>query len=86
MRPHPIIGSGLTGFQKVNGWNFAENGGSEPARVLLREGSGGDIVADIRLAVGESAGESYAEALDLSGESLYVDVVAGEIRGAVYGQ
>lgn len=86
MRPHAVTASGATQITKVNGWQFTENAGTPAAaRVLLREGSGGTIVADIRLAASESVGETYPEPLELM-SGCYVEVSSGSVRGAVYGQ
>lgn len=85
MKAQPINASADVAFTDVLGWQFTEQSGA-PAQVLLRETDDmGPIVADIKLAPGESAGETYPEALELVG-GVFVDVEVGNIRGAVYGR
>jgi hypothetical protein len=86
VRAQPVAASADVSFTDVLGWQFTEQTGLAGAQVLLRETDAtGPIVADIKLAAGESAGEQYNEALELAG-GLFVDVELGAIRGAVYGR
>jgi hypothetical protein len=86
MRAQPVAASADVAFTDVLGWQFTEQTGLAAAQVLLREtDANGPIVADIKLAAGESAGEAFTEALELAG-GLFVDVELGAIRGAVYGR
>lgn len=87
----PVTGSGLVTdssgltMHMLLGMQFTENAVSAaPARVLLRNGNGGDIYIDIRLLAGQSMEESY----DLSNyyrftTGIYVDVAEGTVRGSV---
>lgn len=86
-----VTASGDTGLQVITGWQFTENGApGGAARVLLREGVGGPIFADIRLVAGESAGDNYDYPIVLSqtntGAKCYAEVATGTVRGAVYGR
>lgn len=78
--------SAQTGVGTLWGWNFSETAGTPAAaRVLLRDGSdSGAILADIRL--GEAATSTVALPIAINVPSnVYVDVDAGEVRGALYG-
>lgn len=81
-----VTGTADTGIRTVRGYQFAENGvdpGAE-ARIVLRDGNGGAVIGDVRLAAKESIGFLFPKALTL-GSTLYVEVSAGAVRGAVYG-
>lgn len=87
MRATPITGTTTVTGKTVWGWQFAENAGTAAAaRVLLRDGgSSGTIVLDIRLAGGQSAGDSWQSTpLLLVNSTLYVEVNAGTVRGSVF--
>lgn len=67
----------------ITGWNFAETAGGT-AEVTIRDGgASGIIIVDIKLAAGQSVGESYHDPVVCS-TSLYVKVESGTIRGAIY--
>ena len=66
--------------KRVSSWHFASAAG---ATINLRDGSvSGDIIAQIQLAVGTSASQSYDRPL-LFPAGLFVDVVTGTIVGSV---
>lgn len=75
-----------TAITIVTGFNIAETAAGV-ARVLFRDGgAAGAIIADIHLAASQSVGESFTWPLTLSTGGIYVDVVSGAVRGAVYGR
>lgn len=80
----PITASTDTTFEDLAGWNFTETAGAV-ARVLIRKDTiTGDIVADIKLAAGQSVGTEYPDPIHVE-SGVYVEVNAGAVRGAIYG-
>lgn len=76
-----------TKLRILTGFSFAENDGGTPAeaRVLLRNGVGGDIVFDIRLGASESKEIELDHPVKFP-SGVYADVDGGTIRGAVFGR
>lgn len=70
------------------GWHTANNGGAdETARVLIRDGDGGDIILDIQLHDTESIGESFhVMNCYRFPNGLYIDVLEGTVRGSIRGR
>ena len=69
--------------KRVCSWHFSNTGA--PATINLRDGSaGGTRFAQIQLATGTSASQSYVQrSAPLYPNGLYVEVVAGTIVGSV---
>lgn len=68
------------------GWSFIETTGAAVAELALYDGSsnGGALIADIALSAGESVRDLISGAGLACYTSLFLDVVAGSIRGAVW--
>lgn len=67
------------------GFGLREVTGTDPAPLLLRDGGpDGDVVVPITLASGEDAHAWFGPGGINLTEGLYVDVLAGEVDGAVY--
>lgn len=73
-----------TSAGRLMGWALRETAGA-PATVYLRDGrdAGGEIVVPLQLAANESTRDYFAGGLSLV-DSLYLDVVAGSVEGAVF--
>lgn len=76
----------VAGASIVTGWSWTETTGGASAELALYDGNGnnGALIADITLTQGESTRDLIA----LTGigirTGLYLDVVSGSIRGAVW--
>lgn len=92
--PFPFTASGVPSVNgqsikhKVTGFFVAENAGTPAAaRVLFRDGNAsGTIFLDVRLAAGESIGDLASGDGGVLVSGVYVEVVSGTVRGAVYGR
>jgi hypothetical protein len=85
----PFAGTGdtQTSCKLLHGWSIAENAGTPAvASVLIRDGGvSGAIVAQIELAANGSTSEGGLSVKSETAAGFYVDVVAGDVRGALYG-
>lgn len=83
----PVDDSVQTTFRFLCGWNFRETSGST-AVIRIRDGADdGDVAVSIALAANQSVGENYAREIrtDATDQFWYLDVVSGDVEGAVYG-
>lgn len=76
----------VAGASLLAGWSFIETTGGAPAELALYDGAGtnGALIADIALAAGESTRDLIPAPGLAVHTSLYLDVVSGSIRGAVW--
>lgn len=78
-----VLAAGLT---LVRFWSFRETTGGAPAVFELFDGSGpnGALIASISLSQGESTRDPLPNSGCAAFAGLYLDVISGSIRGAVW--
>ena len=67
------------------GWSIRENAGTPAAAaVRLRDGSGGQILASIGLAAGQSSAQTLQPLGVNFRTGIFVEIVAGSVEGSVF--
>jgi len=84
MQPQVVtIAANHSAVERLKGWSFYEDAASTAYIRLRRAAVGGDILAHIKFASGESVQFEYDEDL-ISDGGVYVEEVSGSVTGVLY--
>lgn len=77
--------SKVTSVTGIFGWQINESTSAGVAKFRLRDGksSSGRIIATVNLASGAASDIEFAEPATLTGEGIYLEVLAGSVEGSV---